>query len=580
MVASTKGLMIYKVYRALTRGLSPLLQLHLRWRVFRCLEHPARWQERIGRPSLPRPPGPLVWFHAVSLGEGMAAIPVVRQCARRRPGLNILMTTTTMSAFKVLENDLPSGVLHQFCPVDTPAVIDAFLCYWKPSAVILLESELWPNLIMVSSTKGIPLTLLNARMSVKSFKFWSAWALPLISLMLSKFALIIPLSTTQAIHFQLLQAPPSIINFAGDLKYGEGISISVVEHDMCKRNIASTEDLKEQLSDRHVWMAASVHRDEEQVILAVHRLLVRRYPDLVTIIVPRHLQLAHHIVEELQKEGLHVALRSRKQKITARGLVYVVDTLGELRHLYSLTPIALVGGSFCPGFAGHNISEAAAAGCAVLTGVHVGHFSHMINEMQRLDPLSVVQVSGKEELQEALFQLFSDRKMLKARRMASKQTFHTLSSGILAKVWNLLDTHVLDRISIIEEKKMIGGIHHNCMVIKLSAIATCPSSSAVCVVKDRRQVRAIGGVGFRSLERRIMGAAGRLKRNVVVVEGFDRLRHVLGPVCITLSPSSTLYPSLKPVSSSGGGHACGKIDVPVLRLKRHRSKLGFKLGTL
>ncbi|CAI0469553.1 unnamed protein product [Linum tenue] len=537
MVASTKGLMIYKVYRALTRGLSPLLQLHLRWRVFRCLEHPARWQERIGRPSLPRPPGPLVWFHAVSLGEGMAAIPVVRQCARRRPGLNILMTTTTMSAFKVLENDLPSGVLHQFCPVDTPAAIDAFLCYWKPSAVILLESELWPNLIMASSTKGIPLTLLNARMSVKSFKFWSAWALPLISLMLSKFALIIPLSTTQAIRFQLLQAPPSIINFAGDLKY-------VVEHDMSKRNIASTEDLKEQLSDRHVWMAASVHRGEEQVILAVHRLLVRRYPDLVTIIVPRHLQLAHHIVEELQKEGLHVALRSRKQKITARGLVYVVDTLGELRHLYSLTPIALVGGSFCPGFAGHNISEAAAAGCAVLTG----HCS----SLSLLTPVFPAIYRLHAMLSKTHYYPF-------AFRCLERKNFKKRSSS----------SSVTERCS-----------KHDAWLQNKPAIAACPSSSAVCVVKDRRQVRAIGGVGFRSLERRIMGAAGRLKRNVVVVEGFDRLRHVLGPVCITLSPSSTLYPSLKPVSSSGGGHACGKIDVPVLRLKRHRSKLGFKLGTL
>ncbi|CAI0465493.1 unnamed protein product [Linum tenue] len=130
-------------------------------------------------------------------------------------------------------------------------------------------------------------------MSVKSFKFWSGLALSLISLMLSKFDLIVPLSTTQAIRFQLLQAPPSIINFAGDLKY-------VVEPDMTKRNIASTEDLKDELSDRHVWIAASVHRGEEQVMLAVRRSLARRYPDLVTIIVPRHLQLAHHIVEELQ----------------------------------------------------------------------------------------------------------------------------------------------------------------------------------------------------------------------------------------------------------------------------------------
>ncbi|CAI0425434.1 unnamed protein product [Linum tenue] len=120
---------------------------------------------------------------------------------------------------------------------------------------------MWPNLIMISSAKGIPLTLLNARMSVKSFKFWSGLALSLISLMLSKFDLIVPLSTTQAIRFQLLQAPPSIINFAGDLKY-------VVEPDMTKRNIASTEDLKDELSDRHVWVAASVHRGEEQGFLS------------------------------------------------------------------------------------------------------------------------------------------------------------------------------------------------------------------------------------------------------------------------------------------------------------------------
>ncbi|CAN0896720.1 Probable 3-deoxy-D-manno-octulosonic acid transferase, mitochondrial [Linum grandiflorum] len=304
--------------------------------------------------------------------------------------------------------------------------MDAFLSYWNPTAVILLESELWPNLIMSSS----------AKMSRKSFKFWSGLALPLISLMLSKFSLIVPLSTTQAIHYQLLQAPPFVINFAGDLKY-------VVEQKAAKKNSTSTDDLKEQLSNRHVWMAASIHRGEEQVMLAVHASLVRRYPDLLTIVVPRHPQHARELVERLQKEGHHVVLRSSKTKITVRDAIYVVDTLGELRHLYSLTPIAVIGGSFHPGFAGHNISEAAAAGCAVLTGVHVGHFAHMISQMRQLDPWSIVQVSGKAELEEALIELFNDATVLEARRRASKRALDALSSGVVANVWNLVNTHVL-----------------------------------------------------------------------------------------------------------------------------------------
>ncbi|CAN0896716.1 Probable 3-deoxy-D-manno-octulosonic acid transferase, mitochondrial [Linum grandiflorum] len=437
------GLLFYKIYRALTYTLSPIVHLHLRWRKLSGIEHPTRWPERLGRASLPRPPGPLVWFHAVSLGEGMAAIPVIKQCIHRRPDLNILMTTTTASAFKVLENDIPNGVLYQFCPVDTPAAMDAFLSYWNPTAVILLESELWPNLIMSSSAKGIPLALLNARMSRKSFKFWSGLALPLISLMLSKFSLIVPLSTTQAIHYQLLQAPPFVINFAGDLKYGMPVVIILVEQKAAKKNSTSTDDLKEQLSNRHVWMAASIHRGEEQVMLAVHASLVRRYPDLLTIVVPRHPQHARELVERLQKEGHHVVLRSSKTKITVRDAIYVVDTLGELRHLYSLTPIAVIGGSFHPGFAGHNISEAAAAGCAVLTGVHVGHFAHMISQMRQLDPWSIVQVSGKAELEEALIELFNDATVLEARRRASKRALDALSSGVVANVWNLVNTHVL-----------------------------------------------------------------------------------------------------------------------------------------
>ncbi|KAF2289797.1 hypothetical protein GH714_038666 [Hevea brasiliensis] len=441
--AGNTGRLLYKIYRALTYSLTPLVHLHLRWRRRRGLEHPTRWPERLGRPSLPRPSGPLLWFHAVSLGEGMAAIPVIKRFVQCRPDLNILMTTTTLSAFEVIKNQLPSSVLYQFSPLDTPTAVDTFLDYWKPNAIMILESELWPNLIMGSSRKGISLALLNARVSMKSFRLWSQPVLlPLISLMLSKFSLIIPLSTMQAIRFQILQAPPFIINFSGDLKYA-------IECDASNGETGSIEDLKGQLASRHVWMASSIHRGEEKVMLGVHKALIQAYPDLVTIIVPRNPQHGLEIAQELQKEGQNVALRSQHQRIMPGTQIYMVDTLGELRCLYRLSPVAVIGGSFFPGLAGHNISEAAAAGCAVLTGHHVGHFSHMVKEMQRLNPLSIIQVSSTLELEEAIMELLNDTKVLDARRMAAKQAFCALSHGIIANVWNLLNFHVL-RVSLRE----------------------------------------------------------------------------------------------------------------------------------
>ncbi|XAR69692.1 Lipid IV(A) 3-deoxy-D-manno-octulosonic acid transferase [Bertholletia excelsa] len=440
-MAREKGKLVYMVYRALSYGLSPLIYLHLRWRKVQGLEHPFRWPERLGRSSLARPPGPLVWFHAVSLGEGMAAIPVIKRCLERRPDLNILMTTTTLSAFEVIKNRLPSGVMYQFAPLDIPAAIDTFLGHWKPNAIVLMESELWPNLIMSASRDGIALALLNARMSTKSFNNWfGPLVLPLTSLMLSKFSLISPLSTMQAIRFQLLQAPPYVIHFSGDLKY------AIEEFDMSYRTRTWIEGLRLELTHRPVWMASSIHRGEEEVMLEVHKVLKEVLPDVLSIIVPRHFQHAQEIALGLQREGVNVALRSCNDKLLARTNIYVVDTLGELRDFYRLTPIAVIGGSFLPGLTGHNISEAAAAGCAVLTGCHVGHFGHMVQEMQRVTPLSVLQVSGKLELQKSLLELLSNKRILEARRAAAKQAFHALSSGIIENVWNILHFHVFRKV--------------------------------------------------------------------------------------------------------------------------------------
>ncbi|MED6160129.1 hypothetical protein PIB30_048503 [Stylosanthes scabra] len=424
--STKKGLLLYNAYRTITYTLSPLIRLHLRWRIFQGLDHRSRWPERLGRPSVPRRPGPLVWFHAVSLGEGMSAVPVIRECVRKMPNVNVLMTITTMSAFEVLRNWLPSEIIFQFSPLDTPGSIDSFLHYWKPKAIVLMESELWPNLIMHASKNGITLALLNARMSEKSFEIWSRPVLlPLISLMLSKFSLIAPLSTEQGIRFQLLQAPPGIISFSGDLKY------VIEDFGVNGRGRKSIDDLRSQLTHKQVWMASSIHRGEQEIILGVHTTLMQLLPNIVTIIAPRHPQHGREIAKKLEKEGHNVILRSQHKKLKPDTNIYVVDTLGELRHLYMLTPIAVIGGSFLPRSTGHNISEAASAGCAVLTGSHIGHFSHMVLEMQRLSPLSILQVSGKIELEKTLIQLFTNATLLEAHRIAAKEAFSRLSSDIV-----------------------------------------------------------------------------------------------------------------------------------------------------
>ncbi|KAL2250717.1 UNVERIFIED_CONTAM: putative 3-deoxy-D-manno-octulosonic acid transferase, mitochondrial [Sesamum indicum] len=461
LMASKRGEAVYRIYRALTYCVSPLVHLHLRWRKFRGREHSLRWRERLGCPSAPRPTGRLIWFHAVSL-----AIPVIKCCLEMRPDVNVLMTTTTASAFEVIKNRLPSNVIYQFAPLDIPSAVDSFLRYWRPNAVMLIESEIWPNLIMGAARNGqsylvydnvifrclvgynesmnnhwshvflsfhsftrlvlgafdvpIALTLLNGRMSTTSFRNWShPVILPLITLMLSKFSLILPLSTIQGINFQLLQAPPFIIHYPGDLK------CAIANFDISEGETKSLEEFQAQLSHRKVWMASSIHKGEEKVFIGAHNMLKQKHADILTIIVPRQPQHGQDLALKLREEGATVALRSRGDNIT--------PGTSELKDFYRLTPIAVIGGSFLKGSAGHNIAEAAAAGCAVVTGHHVGHFSHMVAEMQR--------VPG-EKLVEVVNQFFDNFKILEAHRVAAKQAYHALSSGIVKKLWEMLHFHI------------------------------------------------------------------------------------------------------------------------------------------
>ncbi|KAI5076781.1 hypothetical protein GOP47_0008846 [Adiantum capillus-veneris] len=314
----------------------------------------------------------------VASGEAMAAIPVIKQCMLMRPSLNILLTTSTVAAYFVLQQVLPAGVLCQFAPVDTPAATESFFTHWQPEAGIFMESELWPNLLIFSSRKGMKLALLNARMSSRSY---NRWLLPvarnLVMHLLSRFHLIIPLSTEEATKYQILGAPPMVVHFAGNLKYAVG-SMNDYDH-----RSAEVVQLKEDLGCRSVWIAASTHSGEEDVITSIHLKLRQSVPDLLTIIAPRHPERGSNIVSKLQRQGLQVARRSHGESICMKTEIYMADTIGDLKLLYQVSSVAFIGGSLFKGMTGHNLAEAAAASCAVLTGLHIGPFSQMVSDFHQ-----------------------------------------------------------------------------------------------------------------------------------------------------------------------------------------------------
>eukprot|EP00850_Spirogloea_muscicola_P023154 SM000333S12556 [mRNA] locus=s333:75564:79742:+ [translate_table: standard] len=488
----------YGVYRALTAAASPLLALGLRlqaaldpptrgrlrgrtnaWAGPRCPGRPARWPG--STPSRSKADIRRQTFGAASCpGEGMAAVALIQRCRERLPALNVLLTTSTMGAWSVLHKLLPSGTLLQFAPIDSPAAVHAFLEHWRPNALVLVESELWPNLVTMTASQQIPMALVNAQMSPRSFRNWraAAAARSLVSLMLASFSLILPLDTVQATRLQLLGARPHSIRFAGDLKYATTELLSQINPAAAR---TKKDHFKQQLQPamRKSWLAASTHSGEEEiefdtaatpsmfrkqlpgimgklcfaVVAQVHERLSTKVSGLLTVIAPRQPERGNDIAKALLSRGLRVARRTMQQPVTSATDIYLVDTLGELQLLYAEVAVAFVGGSLLPHCCGHNLAEAAAAGCAVLTGKHVGHFSSMIATLQRLDPLSLLQVSNAEELEDALQVLLSDNEALHSRQAAARAAASSVASRILDSVCEALESATL--------KTMVGLHAHN-----------------------------------------------------------------------------------------------------------------------
>lgn len=415
-----------RLYRAGTRALTPFAPLVLAWRRRAGKEDPARIRERMGSPAVKRPRGRLAWVHGASVGEGIALLPLIVRLRQR--GFLVLLTTGTVTSARVLGERLPDGVLHQYAPLDAPRFVRRFLDHWQPDIAILAESELWPNLLMEADARDIPLVLVNARMSQRSYERWKR-APRSIRELLRPIDLCLAQSVADA--SRLIDLGAARVQVAGNLKY----DVPALPAD--PQELAR---LRALIGARPVWLAASTHDGEERLALALHQALLPRFPDLVTIVAPRHPRRGPDIEREAKQAGVAVVRRAAGEQLAPQGpQFYIADTIGELGLFYRLSGVVFLGKSLVGG-GGQNPIEPAKLGAAILHGPDVSNFIEVYAEFARRG--GARQVNDIEDFARALTQLLGDARRMREMARAAGEAVESLG-GACDNVMNAIEPYVL-----------------------------------------------------------------------------------------------------------------------------------------
>ena len=382
------------LYGVAAAAAAPFLRRYLERRARIGKEEPGRLDERFGRASRARPPGPLVWLHAASVGESLSFLPLVEAIAGRWPGLTPLITTGTVTSARLMAERLPAGSIHQFAPVDRPRWIAAFLDHWRPDLAIRVESELWPASLDAVEARSIPSLLVNARMSSRSLRKWRR--LPgLARRLLQTFALCLAQTEGDAERFRTLGARD--VRCLGNLK----LAAPALPFDA-----ALLEILERRCAGRPVWIGASTHDGEEEKLAAAHGTIRSRLPGALLVLVPRHPRRGPEIAARLRRGGHGVSLRSAHQPPASD--IYVADGLGELGVMYRLAGVGFIGGSLIP-HGGQNLLEAARLDCAILHGPHMTNFADIAEEIAQAG--GSTQVATEAALADAVTALLTDEAM-------------------------------------------------------------------------------------------------------------------------------------------------------------------------
>ena len=355
---------VLQLYAGVTRCLAPVAARVVARKLREQGVPEARVRERMGHATAPRPEGPLIWFHAASVGESLSVLTLITRLVDALPELHVLITTGTATSAALVAKRRPPRTLHQFAPLDTPAAIRRFYDHWQPQAGVFVESELWPGLLIEGQKRGVRLALLNARLSERSVRGWQRWPRTAARVM-DTFDVLISQNAANAQNLIAIGADPDRVKKGSNLK---AMSAPLPVDNAALREVQTA------LGDRPLWVASSTHPGEEEIVLRAHHLAMATRPELCLLLIPRHPERGDAVAALIEASGLRMARRTLAQPISPDTQVYLADTLGETGTWYTASPLVLVGGSFVP-IGGHNPYEPAQAGAAVLTGPQRANFA-------------------------------------------------------------------------------------------------------------------------------------------------------------------------------------------------------------
>ena len=404
----------------------PLVAGRLAWRAWQAPAYAKRIGERFAFGLPPLKPGG-IWLHAVSVGESIAAAPLVRELLARYPQLPITITCMTPTGSERIQAmfggaEYAGRVQHCYLPYDLPWAAARFLDQVQPRLAVIMETELWPNHIHQCAKRGIPVALANGRLSERSARGYARFA-NLTAPMLAEMELLAVQTALEAERFRSLGARPECVEVTGSIKFD-----LTIDPELLTRAAVLREQW--QATQRPVWIAASTHAGEDEIVLAAHRELLKQTPDALLILVPRHPERFNTGLELCQRQGFSTRRRSTGEAVQAADQVLLGDTMGELLFLYALADIAFVGGSLVAN-GGHNLLEPAALGKPVLSGPHLFNFLEIAAQLRAAGALS--EVVDADGLAQRVAQLWREPEATQAMRNAGLAVMQA-NQGALARL--------------------------------------------------------------------------------------------------------------------------------------------------
>ena len=388
---------------------SPLLFARLWWRGRRAPAYRQRWAERIGFYQ-GKAAEQCIWVHAVSVGATLAAAPLIEALLTQYPQCPVLVTTTTPTGSERVQALFGDRVLHVYAPWELPGAIARLFRAFNPKMVLLLETELWPNIVAAAARRDVPVLLLNGRLSEKSQRGY-ARVPALVTPMLNAMTMLAVQTDDDARRFKMLGARDEQVTVTGSVKF---------DIEVAPEMVALARQWRDSVG-RPVWIAASTHAGEDEKVLQAHRRLLQAQPNALLILVPRHPERFNAVARLIRTQDFSLARRSEAQYPAAEISVYLCDTMGELMQLYGFADVAWVGGSFVP-VGGHNFLEPAAWQLPLLSGPHLHNFAFIAELLQQAGALQLV--NSGNGLGDMLVELFSDA--LRRQQMGSA------AQGVLA----------------------------------------------------------------------------------------------------------------------------------------------------